>query len=389
MAAQPARPDTPPLIAHVIDRLQIGGMENGLVNLINGTPTDRYRHAVVCLRTATAFRRRIVHADVPVIELNKAPGTGLGVYWRLWRALRRLRPDIVHTRNLPAIDMPPVAALAGVRFRVHGEHGRDIFETHGGNRKYNLVRRAVSPFVHRYISVSKDIDGWLQNTVGIPARKCVQIYNGVDANRFHPAGGEPRAFPLPGFAEPGHVLIGAVGRLETIKNQISLVRAFNALTAAVPDGRERLRLVLIGDGSRRADLEAELNQAGTADIAWITGDRDDVPDLLRLLDVFVLPSINEGISNTILEAMASGLPVVATAVGGNPELVVDTVTGRLVPAEDDDALCQCLRGYVDSAEQRQAHGRAGRARIERDFSLTAMVSHYLAVYDQLPGQSSP
>ena len=207
--------------------------------------------------------------------------------------------------------------------------------------------------------------------------------------RCGPLSPEPRVFPLPGFAEPGHIIIGTVGRLETIKNQISLVRAFNALTAAVPDGHERLRLVLIGDGSRRADLEAELNRAGTADIAWITGDRDDVPDLLRQLDVFVLPSINEGISNTILEAMASGLPVVATAVGGNPELVIDAVTGRLVPAEDDDALCQCLRDYVDSAEQRQAHGQAGRARIEQDFSLTAMVAHYLAVYEQLLGRSTP
>jgi sugar transferase (PEP-CTERM/EpsH1 system associated) len=379
----------PPLIAHVIDRLQIGGMENGLVNLINGTPPTRFRHAVVCLRTATDFRRRIVHADVPVVELNKAPGRGLAIYWRLWQALRQLAPDIVHTRNLPAIDMPPVAALAGVGCRVHSEHGRDIFESHGGNRKYNLVRRAVSPFVHRYISVSKDIDGWLQTTVGIPPRKCVQIYNGVDAERFHPADGGPREFPKPDFAGPEHIVIGTVGRLETIKNQIGLVRAFNSLVAAVPDGRQRLRLVLIGDGSRRGDLEAELDHAGTAGIAWITGDRDDVPDLLRQIDIFVLPSINEGISNTILEAMASGLPVVATDVGGNPELVVDTITGRLVPADDDVALCQCLRDYVESVDMRQAHGRAGRVRIEQEFSLTAMVGHYLAVYDGLLGRGTP
>ena len=130
-----ARTGAPPRIVHVIDRLQVGGMENGLVNLINGTPDTRYRHAIVCLRSYCAdFRGRIRRPDVPVLALGKAGGKDLGAYVRLWRTLRDLKPDVVHSRNLPTIDMIPPIVASGVRRRVHGEHGRDVFETYGGNR---------------------------------------------------------------------------------------------------------------------------------------------------------------------------------------------------------------------------------------------------------------
>ena len=169
-----------PLVAHVIGEFGIGGMENGIVNLINQTPPDRYRHAVIGLKSSTAMQDRLTNPDVRVVALGKGTGKGFGIYGQVYSLLRQWKPAIVHTRNLPTIDMVVPAALAGVRHRVHGEHGRDMVELAGSNRKYNLIRRAVSPLVQQYIAVSKDIAQWLHDVVKVPDRKIEQIYNGVD-----------------------------------------------------------------------------------------------------------------------------------------------------------------------------------------------------------------
>ncbi|MDH5750104.1 MAG: TIGR03088 family PEP-CTERM/XrtA system glycosyltransferase [Rhodospirillales bacterium] len=372
-----------PLIAHVIDRLDFGGMENGLINLINGTPPERFRHAVICLRQSARFRERIRGDDVSVFDLGKRPGKDVGIYLKVWRQLRALRPAIVHTRNLPAIDMAVPAFLAGVPCRVHGEHGRDVLEIDGRNRKYNLMRRAVSPFVDHYVAVSRDIERWLGATIGIPEKKIAQIHNGVDTGLFHPAAGG-RA-PLPGakFSDTGSVIVGTVGRMETVKDQLTLVRAFIGLVAARPDLKDKLRLVLAGDGSLLPEARRLLGEAGLSDHAWLPGFVDDIPAVMRGLDIFVLPSLNEGISNTILEAMASGLPVIATAVGGNEELLIEGETGLLVPSGTPVPMADAIARYLDDPGLTARHGRAGRERVEREFSLTVMVAEYLALYDRV------
>ncbi len=372
-----------PLIVHVIYRLDIGGMENGLVNLINHMPSDRYRHAIVCLTEATNFRQRLRNADIPVITLDKRPGKDLRTYPKLWRVLRRLRPAIVHTRNLGTIDALLPAALAGVRRRVHGEHGWDMVDLHGASRKYAWLRWCCRPLIHRYITVSRHLACWLKKSVGVPERKLTQIYNGVDTDRFRPAVQRTTVLPQ-GFASPGCVVIGGVGRMSAVKDPLNLVRAFLHLLHSASDLAPRLRLVMAGDGPLRADALQLLDKAGASAVTWFPGACDDVPELLRALDIFVLPSLNEGISNTILEAMATGLPVIATRVGGNPELV-DEHSGALVPPSDPQALARALRSYIDNPTLRHTHGEVGRRRVEETFSLQAMVSSYLKLYDDVLG----
>ena len=251
------------------------------------------------------------------------------------------------------------------------------------------MRRLYRPFVTRYVALSRDLEAYLVRQVGIPRERLAQLYNGVDTVRF-PARSEARP-PIPGcpFTAPEHWLIGTVGRMAAVKDQPNLARAFVNALATAPQMWAKLRLVMVGDGPLREVALRILRDAGVADLAWLPGERIDIPDILRGLDCFVLPSLAEGISNTILEAMACALPVIATDVGGNGELVEAGVTGALVPAADPAALAQALLEYAGAPERARAHGRAGRARVERRFSLQAMILGYQGIYDALAQRPMP
>jgi sugar transferase (PEP-CTERM/EpsH1 system associated) len=372
-----------PLIAHVIYRLDVGGLENGLVNLINRVPAERFRHAIICLTDYSAFRRRLQRGDVPVFALNKPPGNSPVLHFKLWRLFMQLRPDIVHTRNFGALEAMLPATLAGVPVRIHGEHGHDIGDLDGSNRKYQWVRRALRPFVHQYIALSKDLERYLHEKIEVPAARIAQLYNGVDTDLFHaaPHGREP--LPCADFAGPDQFVIGTVGRMQAVKDPVTLARAFVRLLRVVPDSARRLRLVMVGDGPLKKQVLSILEEAGAMQLAWLPGERDDVPRIMRGLDLFVLPSISEGISNTVLEAMASGLPMVATRVGGNPELVEAGTTGTLVPRGDSESMAHAIRDYAGSAELCRRHGSAARRAVEQKFGMEAMVNAYMAVYDNV------
>ena len=376
--------DPRPLVVHVMHRFDVGGLENGVVNLINHMPAEAYRHAILALTEVTDFRQRIQHDDVQFISLRKPPGHLIGLYPRLYRLFRELRPAIVHSRNLAALEVTVPAWAAGVPVRIHGEHGRDVGDLDGNNRKYQWVRRVYNPFVSRFIALSRDLESYLVERVGIPARKVVQFYNGVDAERFHPAEGLP-VIENCTFRRPEHWLIGTVGRMQAVKDQTLLARAFVRALELEPSLRARLRLVMVGDGPLRAKALDILERAGVADLAWLPGERSDIPEVMRGLDCFVLPSLAEGISNTILEAMASGLPVIATRVGGNAELVIEGRTGELVPAADSDAMARAIQRYAADSVQAIAAGQVGRAEVERRFSMEAMVGAYRGLYDELLG----
>lgn len=377
--------DRRPLIAHVVYRFDVGGLENGVVNLINRLPSEAYRHAVIALTEVTEFKQRILRDDVQFVSLHKKPGQGFWLFPRLFALFRSLSPAIVHTRNLAALEASFPAWLAAVPARVHGEHGRDIGDLDGANRKYRRVRRAYRPFVNRYVALSKDLEDYLCRKVRISAACIDQIYNGVDAVRFVPAQPREGRASIDGCPFQGREmwLLGTVGRLEAVKDQVTLARAFVALIKRYPMAAKRVRLVIAGDGPQRREVEQALATGGVSDLAWLAGERADVPEVLRGLDCFVLPSLAEGISNTILEAMASGLPVVATRVGGNAELVEDGLTGRLVPAADSEAMASAINAYINDPQAVKRHGKAGRQRVLQRFSLERMVEEYHALYDAL------
>ena len=373
-------PDARPLIAHLVHRFAVGGLENGVVNLINHMPHHRWRHVVIALTEVDpGFSRRILRDDVSCLSLHKPPGQGLWLYPRLWRLLRQLQPAIVHTRNLGALEFQVPAALAGVPGRIHGEHGRDVDDVDGTNRRHIAMRRLYRHFVHQHIALGSELGGYLQHKVGVPAAALHTIYNGVDQARFTPAT-ERQAIEGCPFSDPGLWLLGTVGRMQTVKAQPVLAQAFVQALQAQPALRQRLRLVMVGGGALQAECQAILQAAGMADLAWLPGERADVPDVMRGLDCFVLPSLAEGISNTILEAMSTALPVLATRVGANAELVAEGRTGHLVPAGDAQALAQGVLQMAGDPVAARAMGQAGRRLVEQRFSLQAMVGAYESVY---------
>ena len=369
------------LIVHVMYSFGIGGLENVIVQLINTLPSDRYDHVVLSLTTVSDFKNRITRDDVRFVELHKAAGHAFSLYPKIYQILRALKPAVVHTSNLAALEIVPIAALAGVPLRVHAEHGWDAHDPDGTNPRYQWLRRAYRPFVSRYVAVSKDIQGYLHRRVGIPNSKIVLIANGVDTDVFTPhAGAGTVVRDLP-FDPAIHWLIGCVGRLQTVKNQPLLVRAFLRVLADHPDASERLRLVIVGDGPLRADIEVLLKDAGKSHLVWLAGARSDVADVMKMFHCFVLPSQAEGTSCTLQEAMATGLPIVATAVGGTPDLVADGLNGLLVPSGDEAALANAIWQLYSVPDVALKMQSANREKAISKFALSGMIVSYCRIFD--------
>ncbi len=358
----------PPIhIQHVLLSLKPGGLENGVVNVVNRLDPERFRSSVCCLQTSGEFAERITRSDVAVHQMGLRKGNDPMMPLRLARLFRRTRADIVHTRNAEAFFYGAVAArMAGVGAIIHSEHGRTLPDTF----RRMALQRWLAPLAKVTFAVSEQLRIDLVKHVRLTNGRVQVIYNGVDLGRFASTD-RARARALLGVGQ-ARTVVGSVGRLAAVKNYKLLVRAI----AGIPD----VDLVLIGDGPQRADIEAAAAAAGVSERVRLLGHREDVAELLPGLDVFVLPSLSEGMSNTLLEAMACGLPVVASRVGGNVELVGDGVNGMLFPSEDAEALSVALRSLCGDTGLRAAMGAQGKQRATEQFGIDAMIDRYESIY---------
>ncbi|RZL34032.1 MAG: sugar transferase [Rubrivivax sp.] len=277
--------DPRPLVVHLLHRFDTGGLENGVVNVINHLPA--FRHAVVAVTEITAFKERVKAPGTQFIALNKPPGQGFWLYPRVWRLLRELRPAVVHTRNLGAMEFQLPAWAAGVPLRVHSEHGWDVNDLGGVSRTNQRLRRLYGVRTHRFVALSRAIETYLTGPVGLAPQRVLRICNGVDTQRFAPATDVPPAWP---YRRGEHLVIGAVGRMQAVKDPLNLVDAFLRLRELCPVAWPRLRLAMLGGGPLLDAARERLAQAGAADQAWLPGDRSDVAELLPHFDIFALPS---------------------------------------------------------------------------------------------------
>lgn len=360
-------------IVHVLYSFDTGGLEKGIATVVRHGSHDN-EHVILCMHRS-GLSARLLPEGTRIVELHKPPGNSVLFLGKLARSIRRLRPDIVHTRNWSGMDGVIAARLAGAPAIVHGEHGWGMEDPDGSDPRRVRVRRFLSRWVREYTCVSKTMINWLRDDIRV-SKPIHQVYNGVDVERFRPRDDRATIRASLGIDAAAPV-IGIVGRLDPIKNHLGLVEAFREIRTAHPDAV----LAIVGNGPERRRIETAVADLGSA--VRMLGDRDDVPDVLAAFDVFVLPSFNEGISNTILEAMASGLPVIACRVGGNPELIRDGHDGTLVDPDRPDRIAQAALAYLDDENLARVHAANARREVCARFSIEAMVEGYEAVWSRV------
>jgi len=325
--------------------------------------------AVVGVPGAGWLTQELARRGVPVHALSSRGGRLAPLRWtrEIVRLVRAHRVDIIQGYLLQMNCCGALAgrltgrpAVASVRGHVYD------FDRPLRLRAYGLMGRSGVTFT----APSAELRDALVRSAGIPARRAVAIHNGVDLERLR-----ARAqTPAPGL--PAGFLVGTVGRLDPVKGLEHLVDAASIVAPRADDAR----FVLAGDGPERAALEERARRLGLGDRVAFLGHRDDIPAVLAALDVFVLPSLSEGLSNALLEAMALGRPIVATDIGPNAEVVRDRESALLVAPADPQALADAILGLRQDRALGERLGRAAQAAVEKDFSLARSVERYLALY---------
>jgi glycosyltransferase involved in cell wall biosynthesis len=347
-------------IAHVTLGLDMGGQEKLLVEFARHADRDAFELRFVSLSTRGALTNDVEGLGWPVHALNEPDGVRPGMTLRLARLFRRWKIDVVHTHDdRPLLYGAPAARLARVPGVVHTRHGQSYWIT---RRQTALVQMAAG-LTNHFVCVSKDA---ARRTVehGILAQKVRTIWNGIDLIRFDVC---PTV--------PGGPVV-TVARLSPEKDLATLIRATGLAVREEPN----LRLQIAGDGVCLGDLQQLAQELSLGNHVDFLGPVRDVPTLLARSSLFALSSLSEGVSLTLLEAMARGRAVVATDVGGNPEVVVSGETGLLVPPHQPNDLARALLALWRDPEKSRAMGLAGRRRVERHFDIRQMVAAYEALY---------
>lgn len=352
-------------VVHLTYSLDMGGCEKLQVEFARFADRSRFDLRFVSIDSLGRSAEIIERLDWPVSSLRKPPGFHAKYIFRLASQFREWKPDIVHTHdNGPLIYGSAAGRLARVPIIVHTRH-------HGRlpwiePSKVNTARWA-SLLVDRIVCVSKDslIEGIKER---IPRKRLMTIWNGIDTSLFD--------FDPTRLGQTGPVV--SVACLRPDKNTESLIRATGEVIKQEPG----FCLLLAGDGppDRVKSLKQLARDLKLENAVIFLGNVSNVPALLADAALMVLPSTTEGISLALLEAMACGLPVIATDVGGNPEVVADGVTGLLVPPSDDQAMVNALLLLYRDAEMRRKMGAAGREKVVRDFDIRRMVTDYESLY---------
>lgn len=368
-------------VVHATTRLPVGGMENVVAQLAQRLPANRYQSSICCLEEADRLGRELQDGGVDVTVLGRHRNRDLGLLWRLaWHA-RRERVDILHCHDELSWFYGGLAArLARVPIVIVTMHGRRP----AISARHLFEQRILARGTARIVAVSDYLRKQVRAELRVSASQVVTIRNGIAMPTAPP---DPSAterarrklgLPLDSF------VVGSVGELSEVKNFDLAIEAVAGLLGALP----HIRLVLVGEGPLRARLEATVGDSGLAGAVHFAGVRRDIADVLPAFDVYLCSSNYEGISLSILEAMAAGRPIVATRVGGNPEIIQDGETGLLVPERDPEAMARALESLANDAPMRGRLGSAAERLVISTFHLRRMLDGYDCLYQELAADVS-
>jgi glycosyltransferase involved in cell wall biosynthesis len=362
-------------VVHVIGSLRVGGAEMQLLNYLLAADTDRFRHTVLCLSSRGPLAERLAGSKVDVKLHAVRQRTMPWHLARLARWMRRENVAVVHAHMFwSALWGRLAGTLAGVPVLVSTEHGQEKWK----NRLQIELDHLLSRRTCRHIVVSRYGMQLRRERERIAPEKLLYLPNGVSVPEKP---GNPavrtRVRTQLGFATD-QVVVGTVGRLVAAKAYEHLLEAFARIRARIPDAC----LLVVGDGPQRQELEVRADALGLGQAVKFLGLRDDVRELLAALDVFVLSSIREGLPVALLEAMAAGLAIVVTDVGGMPEVVEDEISGLVVPAGDPGALATAVQRLLSDRDAAAGLGAAAHARARQDYSIDAVARRIEAIYIQ-------
>jgi sugar transferase (PEP-CTERM/EpsH1 system associated) len=318
-----------------------------------------------------------IKRPVDIYSLKKGDNRDYLLSLKISKVVRKVRPDIVHTRNWGTIDGVAGARIAGVKKIIHGEHGREATDPRGANSLRKRVRKLLGSWISQFVAVSDDLRSWLIDDVGISSAKVAQIINGVDTDFYSPSNQRQSTRARLGI-EPDSFVVGTVGRLDPVKDHETLLKAFHS--ASTSNEHRKLVLIVVGTGPLEERLKALSKELNISAHIHFVGQQEDMQSLYQSMDIYVLPSIAEGISNTILEAMASGLPIIASNVGGNLELVEQGRNGFFFSPGSVDALAYLIGQYLHNDFIVREHGFQSRQRAIDKFSMYQMAHKYASLY---------
>jgi L-malate glycosyltransferase len=366
-----------PQVLQVVLSLSPGGTERLVIELSKRLHAAHGMH-VCCLDAPGAWAEELTARGISVTALGRRPGFSPAVGREIARIAAMHDATVLHCHQYSPFVYGTLVRFWRPMEVVFTEHGR--FSDAPPSLKRQIANRLLSRFPSRVFSVSNDLRTHLTSE-GFPQQKVQVIHNGIHMGTSVGPSARREARRRLGV-EPQHVVIGSVARLDPVKDFPTMVRAFRDVHRVLAHAR----LVIIGDGPERETVSVTIAEAGLTDSVILAGHREDVPSLLPALDIYANSSIFEGVSLTILEAMAAALPVVATRVGGTPEVVVDGETGRLVPARDVRAMAEALLTIATDPGTAARMAASGRHRVERHFSIERMVERYAAVYREAGGR---
>lgn len=362
-------------IMHILPSLEIGGMENALITLINEMDTHFFENQIFCFdfkNYENSIQHRLKDENIPIYIFEKGDGIDYWLPIKIARILKKQKINIVHTRNFAALLYGSTAAkLAGVQGVIADIRGR-IPADEGQKCK------RLSFLVSKFVGVSEDIKKMLKMDFKIKESKIITIYNGVQISN------ESQRLDITSLRtklglEQSDFIIGTIGRIEPVKDYSTLIR----MSAPILLKYRNAKLMIVGDGSQRAELEILAQNLGISSQTIFTGYQKDISSYLQLINVFVLTSISEGISNVLLEAMAASIPVIATNVGGNPEIVSNNQTGFLIPRNNLNQITEKIELMINNPELASNLGESGRKLVEEKFTIEKMVTEYQSLYQSI------